>query len=147
CALPICLVTTGLDRLRNAMAQMVPQQLTADTAQRFVHRRNLRQHIGAVTILFDHFLNPAHLALDPLEPCQVFRLEFGFHFHRLTDRRRAGASAVVTRFVTYRFLHSHGSHDRWVTQRVNSAESAGAAGCWPPHWSNSAPSPGWRGSG
>jgi hypothetical protein len=64
-------IRTGLDRSGSAMFQVVPHELAANTSQRFLHGRNLGQDVGAVTVLVDHLLQPAHLALYATEAFQV----------------------------------------------------------------------------
>lgn len=67
------LVTAGSSRLGDTVAQVVPEQFPSNTPDRFLHGRDLRQSIGAVAVVFDHFLNPADLPLNPLEPGEIRR--------------------------------------------------------------------------
>jgi hypothetical protein len=39
-----------------------------------VHRRDLHEDVGAVAVLLDHLLQPAHLALDQPQSADVARL-------------------------------------------------------------------------
>jgi hypothetical protein len=61
--------------------QVVAHQLAADGAQGFVHRGDLRQHIGAVAVGFDHSLQAADLAFDSAEAEEVARAGGGIGCH------------------------------------------------------------------
>ena len=61
------------------MLQVIVQQRPAHAAERLLHRRHLRQHVGAVALLLDHLLQAAHLALDPPEPGEHRALDLGIH--------------------------------------------------------------------
>jgi hypothetical protein len=71
--------------------QVIAEQLPADAAQRLLHRRDLRDDIGAVAILFHHFLQAAYLAFDTPQAPQVRDLEVridGNGFHILAPLNR-----------------------------------------------------------
>ena len=59
------------------MAKMIPHQLAPHGSQRLVGRRDLRQDIGAVTILLDHLLQPAHLPFDTPQSGEIAHLACG----------------------------------------------------------------------
>ena len=59
------------------MPQVILQQLTPHPAQRLLHRLHLGQHVGTVTLVLDHALEAAHLALDAAEPVEYGLLGFG----------------------------------------------------------------------
>ena len=74
---PIGFGGTFLDRRSGAVLEVIAQQLPSDAAQRFLHRRDLRDHVGTVTIFFDHLLQAADLAFDAAEPLEVGVLDLG----------------------------------------------------------------------
>ena len=49
--------------------------------------------VGTVAFLLDHFLQAAHLPLDPPEPGERRRLEFRIHRHRVLAVAGTGAGA------------------------------------------------------
>src|SRR5438876_10200382 len=65
----------GLDGVRRTMLEVVPHQLAADGAQGFMDRGNLCEDVCTITVILDHFLEPAHLAFDSSKPFEVPRLE------------------------------------------------------------------------
>ena len=91
----------GPDSAGRAVFQVVPHQLTADAAERFVDRGDLGENVGAVSILFDHLLKTAQLPLDATQALQVSRLHFRIDSDGFPHRRRCvsnGASAFGSRF-------------------------------------------------
>ena len=74
--------SASTDRPSRAVLQVIPHQLTPDSAKRFVNGRDLGEDIGAVSILLHHFLKTANLPLDAAQTVQVSR----FHFRIDTDR-------------------------------------------------------------
>ncbi len=54
---------------------MIAQQLAPDAAQRFLSRRDLRDDLWAVAILFHHSLQPANLSLDSAQAAKIRRLD------------------------------------------------------------------------
>ena len=64
------------DRPRRTVLQVVPHQLAAHAAERFVNRGDLGEDVGAVSILLHHFLKTANLPLDAAQTIQVSRLDF-----------------------------------------------------------------------
>ena len=71
------------DRLRRAVAKMVVQHRAPHPSQGLLDRRDLGEHVRAVALLLHHFLQAAHLALDPPEPGQYRSLDLGIHGQRV----------------------------------------------------------------
>src|SRR5262249_46248505 len=65
--LALLALVAGRDRVLDAVADMVAQDLLLDAAQRGAHRGNLGDHVDAVAVLLDHAGEPTHLAFDALE--------------------------------------------------------------------------------
>src|SRR5687768_944795 len=53
------------------MPEVVSHQLASHGAKSFLHGRDLRHDVGAVTVFLDHALKPTNLSFDPPEPLQV----------------------------------------------------------------------------
>ncbi len=62
------------DRVLDAMGDVVAQDFLLDPAQRGAHRADLRHDVDAVALVLDHAGEPAHLALDAVEPLERRRL-------------------------------------------------------------------------
>ena len=62
------------ERIGDAMAQVLVEQLDRDRLQRLRHRGDLREHIDAVRVFVDHALHAAHLAFDAAEALLHVRL-------------------------------------------------------------------------
>ena len=102
------------------MAQMVAHQFSSDRSQRFVHRGDLRHHVGAISILLDHFLQPADLAFDPPQPFQVARLDLridGDGLAAFANSVRLNSAAAVGR--------CRGSCHRWLVVVIRVREYSG----------------------
>src|SRR5687768_6360075 len=56
------------DRLGGAVPEVVVEQRPTYAAQGLLHRRDLHQHVGTITLLVHHLLQPPDLPLDPAEP-------------------------------------------------------------------------------
>jgi hypothetical protein len=54
----------------HALARVVLDQVERDAVQRCPRRRDLREDLDTATIVADHSLDPAHLALDPAQALQ-----------------------------------------------------------------------------
>ncbi|MNW59950.1 hypothetical protein D3C74_379050 [compost metagenome] len=67
---------SGLDPLNNTALHVPFKQQLADAVQRSLDRRQLVEHIIAVSIPLDHALDAADLAFDPVEPGGKPALEF-----------------------------------------------------------------------
>src|SRR4026207_1786381 len=78
---------------------MIAQQLAPDSPQGFLHRRNLRNHLGAVAILLNHLLQATDLAIDAAEPLEI----------RFLDRRVDDVGMLM--FIR-RSFGVGGRHDR-----------------------------------
>ena len=61
------LALTAFDRGGHAGAKMVAHQFATHPTQRILNRRDLRQHLTAIAVFFDHALHAANLALNDLE--------------------------------------------------------------------------------
>ena len=60
----------GGDRVLDAMGDVIGENLIFGAAQSRPRRRELGDDIDAIAIVLDHAREPAHLALDPLEPLE-----------------------------------------------------------------------------
>jgi hypothetical protein len=78
------MLSTLLNRMRRAVAKVIPHELSADSAQGFLHSTHLAKNVSTVTILFDHLLNAANLPLDSLKPDQVLSLDVRQYCQRLS---------------------------------------------------------------
>ena len=78
------------------MAEMVAHQLTADRTQRLLHRRELRDDVGAVAVLFNHPLQSSHLPFDAAETRQVAGLDVTVHGNRLSPGRVTVGESTAT---------------------------------------------------
>ena len=65
------LFRSSLDGRGRTMFQVVPHELSPHTTQRLLHGRDLRQDVGAVAILVDHFLQSTHLPFDASESLEI----------------------------------------------------------------------------
>jgi hypothetical protein len=81
---PVGLLSASSYRARGAMPEMIAHQLAPDPAQRFLHRRYLREDVSAVPILINHLLQPTNLSFDAPESCQVARFYLGIDAERLS---------------------------------------------------------------
>ena len=75
------------DRRGDALLQVVPHELLADAPQRFMHGGDLNEHIGAIPILLNHFLEAANLTLDAPKPGEVALLCLRIYAVSFTRRR------------------------------------------------------------
>jgi hypothetical protein len=80
------------------MLQMVAHELTADRSQCLVHGRDLRHDVGAIAIVVDHFLQPAHLTFDATQPSHIARFDL-----RIDGYRMAVLAGVVVRGACTRY--------------------------------------------
>src|SRR5690349_16924844 len=90
---PLRVRVARADRRRRAVLEMVAQQLASHAPQRFLHRRDLHEDVGAVPFLLDHLLQPSHLSLDAPEPLLIPLLDGGVYRHGLAII--AGATAAT----------------------------------------------------
>ena len=63
-------VTVG-DRVLDAVADMILQNLLLDPPQRSAHRRDLREDVDAIAVALDHAGDSADLALDSIETAKA----------------------------------------------------------------------------
>jgi hypothetical protein len=88
---------------------VVSNQLAPDASKRFVHGSDLREYVGAVSLVLDHALEAADLALDPAQSLQVPFL------YRRIDRHRVSlglCSVSGTLFVVVRVGHQQSDGPR-----------------------------------
>src|SRR5271168_3826665 len=76
---------TGTNRMSGAVSEMIAHQGTSDRSDRLLSRRDLRENIGAVAVLFHHALQAADLAFDSSQPAQVRSLDRGIDADRFTS--------------------------------------------------------------
>src|SRR5580658_9704901 len=67
------------DGALDAVVEVAFQQLTLDPRQRGAHGSELGHHVDAVALVLHHARDPAHLALDALQPVQQTGLGLGIH--------------------------------------------------------------------
>ena len=72
-------VVAGMERVCNAMLQMIRESLLLDAVERRAHGPDLGQHVDAITIFFDHAGNATHLALDATESGELGFLQLFVH--------------------------------------------------------------------
>src|SRR5664279_4680264 len=53
--------------MRDAVLNVVFEDLQGDSLERRIDGRKLREDVDAVAVVLDHLLDPAHLALDPVQ--------------------------------------------------------------------------------
>lgn len=64
------------DCVLDAMRDVIAEDFFLDAPQRCTSRRNLRDDIDAITIIFDHAGDSARLAFDPFQPFEAGCLDF-----------------------------------------------------------------------
>jgi hypothetical protein len=67
------------DRVLDAMADVIPQDLFLETPQGGSHSRNLGDDIDAIPVVLDHARKPSHLTLDASEAFGACRLDIASH--------------------------------------------------------------------
>src|SRR5215469_18441956 len=55
---------------------MVFHQIAGQAPERFLHRSNLDDNVGAIALLFDHTLEPTNLTFNPPQSLQICGLKF-----------------------------------------------------------------------
>src|SRR5438067_58517 len=68
---PLLGLAAGCDCVLDTMRDMIAQHFVLDAPQRCAHGRDLGDDVDAITVLFDHAREPAHLAFDPPEPLET----------------------------------------------------------------------------
>ncbi len=86
---------TGHDRSCGAVLQVIAHQFAANRPQGLVHRGDLRHDVGAVAVVVDHFLEPAHLALDTTEALAIALLGIGVNGDRGAGTGIGGDAAAA----------------------------------------------------
>src|ERR1700737_1674029 len=71
---PVGLLSSGADRARRAVLQVIAHQLPANATKRLLHRRYLGEDIGAVAVVSDHLLPSSPLPLDAAQSFEIPRL-------------------------------------------------------------------------
>jgi hypothetical protein len=77
-----------------AMVQVVAHQIAGYAAEGFLDAGDLRDDVGAVAIVFDHFLEAADLAFDAAKAVAIGVLELGIDGDCLSGFAGDGAGAV-----------------------------------------------------
>jgi hypothetical protein len=65
------------------MSEVIAHEGSGDGPERFLHRRNLSENVGAVAVILDHTFEPANLAFNTAEAAQVGAFDLGIDFNRL----------------------------------------------------------------
>jgi Domain of unknown function (DUF4173) len=85
------------ERVRDAVADVVVEDLEGEALERGRDGADLRQHVDAVAVILDHALDPAHLAFDPVQPLHQRVLVVAvLHQPSLRPRKRRRRSEFVT---------------------------------------------------
>jgi hypothetical protein len=63
--------TTGGYGVGDTVVKVVFEESNGNALEGFGHRGNLGEHVDTVSLLFDHALKPAHLALDAFQSSEV----------------------------------------------------------------------------
>ena len=98
---PSASLRAAADGRRRAVLQVVAEELAGHAPERFLHRGQLHEDVGAVAVLVDHPLQPAHLPLDAAQAHEVALLDGRVHRPRpgLAER---GVPAIRVRRRTAR---------------------------------------------
>jgi Cu+-exporting ATPase len=72
-------LAAAMEGIGHAMLQVVGERLLLDAVERGAHGADLGQHVDAVTVLFDHASDPAHLTFDAGQPSELGFLQFVIH--------------------------------------------------------------------
>jgi hypothetical protein len=88
--------------LGGAMAQMILHQIARDTAEGFLHGSNLRDDVGAVAVVFNHFLQATDLAFNAAETLAIGFLQGGIDSGSFAARDAGFARANGDRAVPFR---------------------------------------------
>src|SRR3546814_20447865 len=82
---PLLLRIAGGNRFLHAIVRVALKDEDLNLGERHTDRHHLIEAVDTVAVLFDHFRNPAQLALDAREP-----LKSGLLFHRSGTSPRIG---------------------------------------------------------
>ena len=113
-----------LRRVRDAVPQMLLQELEREGLQGLGGGGDLGEYVDAVDVLVDHPLEAADLALDPAQPLEVLVLLLVVAVHAV---RRGGARSSVTGAV-YRGLSAGQGPAVVAAARPRWSSSASVAG-------------------
>jgi hypothetical protein len=97
---------------RSAVMEMIAYEVSRDAAESFLNAGYLRDDVGTVAIVLDHFLEAADLAFDAAKAVAIGFLELGVDAHGFARFRGDGTSAVggarwMGGFTVDRFLYGH----------------------------------------
>src|SRR5215217_7532877 len=99
----------------DAGCRMVAEDFLLDRAQRRAHRGDLRDHVDAVAVLFDHTGKPANLPLDPLQALEHGNLGISSHAYYIPLRgigcNSKDDGAAMTSTTRADDKHAPGHHD------------------------------------
>src|SRR5580704_15162517 len=85
------------------MMQMIAHQVSAHATERFLDAGYLHHDVGAVAVVFDHFLQTADLAFDPTKAVAIGFFEVGIDVYRFAWFAGYGTSAVGGRGLARTF--------------------------------------------
>ena len=71
---PLVGLVAALDRVLDAMRDVIAQDFLLDPAQRSAHGADLRHDVDAIAVVLDHAGEAPHLAFDAVEPLERRRL-------------------------------------------------------------------------
>ena len=78
--------------------QVIAHQISRDATQRFLHAGDLRDDVGAVAIVFHHFLQSANLTFDAAKAMPIGGFNFGIDAGGFASRMHV-ASAIRVRLM------------------------------------------------
>jgi hypothetical protein len=76
---PSIALSPGMERVRNAVLEMVLEDFLFDLVERRPHGSHLVDDIDAVPVLLDHASHTAHLSFNSAEPSKLGFLDCGVH--------------------------------------------------------------------
>ena len=87
----------GRERAGDAVVHVVVEDLEREALERRLDGRDLREDVDAVAVVLDHPLDPAHLALDAVEPLDERLLVRGVAVlaHASPPRASSGSGAAA----------------------------------------------------
>jgi hypothetical protein len=81
-----------------AMMQVIAHQISRDATQGFLHAGDLRDDVGAIAVVFHHFLQSANLAFDAAKAMAIGGFNFGIDSGGSASRMYV-ASAIRVRWM------------------------------------------------
>jgi hypothetical protein len=97
------------------MLQVVAEQLPPDRAQRFLHRADLGENVGTVTVFLDHLVQASYLPFDSAQALEIPVFDIRVNRDRVTF-----IVMVFHVFLKLKVLN-------WLCTVL---DPAGAAGCY-----------------